>query len=217
MNGKGKGGLNAKFFLCAALVLCLISMIGASLIQTQNHKIRIKQMTWETPAGHQISADLWIPENATAQSPAPAIVTIEGWYNNKEMQDLYTLELARRGYVVLTMDLHGHGNSESLPQDQLYEGAVGVDGAVQLIASLPYVDTERIGVTGHSSGGTAANMALPTDNEREKPLIEAILHQAADWQDDTGGDHSGEYGSRSVGIIASEYDDFIVQGNRFGD
>ena len=97
MNGKGKGGLNAKFFLCAALVLCLISMIGASLIQTQNHKIRIKQMTWETPAGHQISADLWIPENATAQSPAPAIVTIEGWYNNKEMQDLYTLELARRG------------------------------------------------------------------------------------------------------------------------
>ena len=186
MNGKGKGGLNAKFFLCAALVLCLISMIGASLIQTQNHKIRIKQMTWETPAGHQISADLWIPENATAQSPAPAIVTIEGWYNNKEMQDLYTLELARRGYVVLTMDLHGHGNSESLPQDQLYEGAVGVDGAVQLIASLPYVDTERIGVTGHSSGGTAANMALPTDNEREKPLIEAILHQAADWQVDTG-------------------------------
>ena len=110
--------------------------------------------------------------------------------------------------MVLTMDLHGHGNSESLPQDQLYEGAVGVDGAVQLIASLPYVDTERIGVTGHSSGGTAANMALPTDNEREKPLIAAILHQAADWQDDTGGDHSGEYGSRSVGIIASEYDDF---------
>lgn len=215
MNGKGKGGLNAKFFLCAALVLCLISMIGASLIQTQNHKIRIKQMTWETPAGHQISADLWIPENATAQSPAPAIVTIEGWYNNKEMQDLYTLELARRGYVVLTMDLHGHGNSESLPQDQLYEGAVGVDGAVQLIASLPYVDTERIGVTGHSSGGTAANMALPTDNEREKPLIAAILHQAADWQDDTGGDHSGEYGSRSVGIIASEYDDFYSTGEPF--
>ena len=136
------------------------------------------------------------------------MITIEGWYNNKEMQDLYTLELARRGYVVLTMDLHGHGNSESLPQDQLYEGAVGVDGALQLVASLPYVDVDRIGVTGHSSGGTAANMALPMDNEREKPLIAAMLQQAADWQDDTGGDHSGEYGSRSVGIIASEYDDF---------
>ena len=109
MTEKGKGGFSAKFFLCAALVLCLVSMIGASLIQTQNHKIRIKQMTWETPAGHQISADLWIPQNATAQSPAPAVITIEGWYNNKEMQDLYTLELARRGYVVLTMVLTSVG------------------------------------------------------------------------------------------------------------
>ena len=124
------------------------------------------------------------------------------------MQDLYTLELARRGYVVLTMDLHGHGNSESLPSDELYEGAVGVDGAVQLVASLPYVDTSRIGITGHSSGGTAANMAVTIDNEREEPLIAALFQQAADWQDDTCGDHSGEYGSRSVGIIASEYDDF---------
>ena len=102
------------------------------------------------------------------------------------MQDLYTIELARRGYVVLAMDLHGHGNSESLPSDQLYEGAVGVDGAVQMVASLPYVDTSRIGISGHSSGGTAANMAVAIDNMRETPFISAILHQAADWQDDTG-------------------------------
>ena len=198
----------SRIMLCVALALCLISMIGVSLIQTDGHQIEIKQMTWETSAGHQIAADLWIPSNATQETPAPAVITIEGWYNNKEMQDLYTLELARRGYVVLTMDLHGHGNSESLPQDELYEGAVGVDGAVQLVASLPYVDTSRIGITGHSSGGTAANMAVTIDNEREQPLIAALLHQAADWQDDTGGDHSGEYGSRSVGMIASEYDDF---------
>ena len=200
--------INAKIGLCIALILCLISMIAVSLIQTGGNQIKIKKMSWETSAGHQISADLWIPPNATIKSPAPAVITIEGWYNNKEMQDLYTIELARRGYVVLTMDLHGHGNSESLPSDQLYEGAVGVDGAVQMVASLPYVDTSRIGISGHSSGGTAANMAVTIDNTRETPLIAAILHQAADWQDDTGGDHSGEYGNRSIGIIASEYDDF---------
>lgn len=199
---------NAKICLCLSLILCLISMVGVSLVQTQGHKIKIKKMSWETSAGHQISADLWIPANATAETPAPAIITIEGWYNNKEMQDLYTLEFTRRGYVVLTMDLHGHGNSESLTSDELYDGAVGVDGAVELVASLPYVDTSRIGVTGHSSGGTAANMAVTIDNERKTPLIAAILHQAADWQDDTGGDHSGEFGNRSVGMIASEYDDF---------
>lgn len=198
----------ARVWLCVALVLCLISMVGSSLIQTGNHSIRIKKMYWESPAGALLSADLWIPANATADNKAPAVVTVEGWYNNKEMQDAYTMELARRGYVVLTLDLHGHGNSEALPQDRLYDGAVGVDGAVQMVASLPYVDTTRIGVTGHSSGGTAANMAVALDNERETPLIACVLQQAGDWQDDTGGDHSGDYGSRSVGIIASEYDDF---------
>ena len=197
----------AKFWLCIALVLCLISCIGASVVE-HSGGIEIKHLYWESPEGYRLSADLWRPANATKETPAPAVVTIEGWYNNKEMQDAYTMELARRGYVVLTLDMHGHGNSEALPQANLYDGAVGVDGAVQLVATLPYVDTARIGVTGHSSGGTAANMAVALDNERETPLIAAVLQQAGDWQDDTGGDHSGDYGSRSVGIIASEYDDF---------
>ena len=203
-----KNKLAAKHWTVIALIICLISMIGTSMVQTSNQKIRIKNMTWESPEGFLLSADLWIPPNATADTPAPAIVTVEGWYNNKEMQDMYNVELSRRGYVVLTLDMHGHGNSESVSSDHLYDGAVGVDAAVQMVATLPYVDTARIGVTGHSSGGTAANMAVAIDNEREVPLIACVLQQAGDWQDDTGGDHSGDYGSRSVGIIASEYDDF---------
>lgn len=197
-----------KMWICIALVLCLISMIAVSLIQSQAGSITIKEMSWESPSGHQLSAYLYKPANATKDTPAPAVVTVEGWYNNKEMQDLYTVELARRGYVVLALDMHSHGNSESLTHADLYDGAVGVDGAVQLIASLPYVDKANIGVTGHSSGGTACNMAVAIDNERETPLIKAVLQQAGDWQDDTGADHSGDYGSRDVGLIASEYDDF---------
>ena len=50
----------SRIMLCVALALCLISMIGVSLIQTDGHQIEIKQMTWETSAGHQIAADLWI-------------------------------------------------------------------------------------------------------------------------------------------------------------
>ena len=186
-----------------ALIICLISLIGTSFVQTSNQKIKIKSMKWESPQGNLLSADLWIPQNAPADTPAPCIITAEGWYNNKEMQDMYNVELSRRGYVVLTLDMHGHGNSEAVSSDRLYEGAVGVDAAVQLAATLPYVDVEKIGVTGHSSGGTAANMAVAIDNEREIPLIACVLEQAGDWQDDTGGDHSGDYGSRSVGIIAS--------------
>jgi len=199
---------SAKFWIVIALVLCLIGSIGASCVQSCGNKVTIKDMSWESPSGFLLSGTLYKPPTASTVAPAPAVVTVEGWYNNKEMQDLYSIELSRRGFVVLALDMHGHGNTEATTQDVLYEGAVGVDGAVQLIASLPYVDTARIGVTGHSSGGTAANMAVAIDNERETPLIKCVLQQAGDWQDDTGGDHSGDYGARSVGIIASEYDDF---------
>ena len=203
-----KAKKSARFWIAIALVLCLIGSIGASLIQSCGGRIIIKDLSWESPSGFLLSGTLYRPPTANKENPAPGVVTVEGWYNNKEMQDLYSIELARRGYVVLALDMHGHGNSESTTQDVLYEGAVGVDGAIQMIASFPYVDTARIGVTGHSSGGTAANMAVEIDNSREVPLIKAVLQQAGDWQDDTGGDHSGDYGSRDVGIIASEYDDF---------
>lgn len=199
---------SAKLWLCFALILCLTASIGAAMIQTCGRKITIKNLTWESEYGHELSGILYIPQTASHVNPAPAVVTVEGWYNNKEMQDLYSIELARRGFVVLALDMHGHGNSEALTTNHLYDGAVGVDSAVQMIARLNYVDVSRIGVTGHSSGGTAANMAVAIDNTREVPLIKAVLQQAGDWQDDTGGDHSGDYGSRSVGIIASEYDDF---------
>ena len=199
---------NARFWVAIALVLCLIGSIGASQIQSCGGKLTIKDLSWESPSGFLLSGTLYRPPTANSENRAPAVVTVEGWYNNKEMQDLYSIELARRGYVVLALDMHGHGNSEATTQDALYYGAVGVDAAIQMIASFPYVDVSRIGVTGHSSGGTAANMAVEVDNGREVPLIKAVLQQAGDWQDDTGGDHSGDYGSRDVGIIASEYDDF---------
>lgn len=181
-----------------------------------HRSVRCTNFWWDQDQGNELGKSLWTPAGriplhsteCNQRHTGAGVVTIEGWYNNKEMQDLYSIELARRGYVVLALDLHSHGDSESLSIAELYDGAVGVDGAVQLIASLPYVDTARIGVTGHSSGGTAANMAVEIDNSRETPLIAAVLQQAGDWQDDTGGDHSGDYGSRSVGIIASTHDDF---------
>lgn len=203
------GSKRSKRVLCIALVILLISCIGASLIQTDFNRVIIKDMLWESTDGHELSALLYKPENATVDTPAPAIITIEGWYNNKEMQDLTSIEYARRGYVVLALDMHSHGDSESLTADELYSDAVGVDGAVNLVGGLPYVDKARIGLTGHSSGGAATSMEIAIDNQREMPLIKAVFLQAATWQDDLGGDHAGEYGSRSVGIIADKYDEFF--------
>lgn len=187
-------------------------MIGASLIQTCGGKIDIKELSWESSAGHQLSAYLYKPASASTNKPAPAIVTVEGWYNNKPMQDLYSIEFARRGYVVLAFDMQGHGDSEALPWNELYSDASGENSAVDLIASLPYVDKKKIGMTGHSSGGDMMSAAIGLDNKRKTPLISAALFQASIPFDDTGVDHRGDLGSRNVGIIADQYDEFFFYG-----
>ena len=108
------------------------------------------------------------------------------------MQDLYSIEYARRGYTVIAVDMHGHGDTEITAADEVYSSAVGIDAAVALAASLPYVDKGKIGITGHSSGGAACDMEIAIDNERENPIVSAVLFQASTWCDDTGVDLSAQ-------------------------
>ena len=167
----------AKRLLCIGIVLMLLSMIVVSAVQTNFGKVTIKQLTIETDAGWMMDADLYIPDNATAENPAPAIITSHGNYNNKEMQDANFVELARRGYVVLNVDHPNHGNSETLIGEDTVSNIklfTGVYPGAQLLSRLPYVDKERIGFTGHSAGGITTTV-LGWDNEAEERLISSVI------------------------------------------
>ena len=203
-----------KFWLTIALVLCVVSMLGANFVQTNGGTVTVKDLRWETADGQLISALLFVPKNATAKTPAPAIVTIHGWYNNKEMQDMNFVEYSRRGYVVLDIDMYGHGDSDTLLTAEIAPTAVGVTEAVRLVASLPYVDKSKIGVTGHSNGAMASNFAVDNDNKLAKPLISAVLLVAnnATYTDAANGNkYYNKYGSRDVGIVAAQYDEFFFR------
>lgn len=54
---------NAKFWVCIALLLCLISSVGASVFQTDFGKVEYNDLTIETDSGHKLDAFLLVPEN----------------------------------------------------------------------------------------------------------------------------------------------------------
>lgn len=206
------------------MLLCFVSMIGATIVQTDGGKVKIKDLRWETPSGHLMSALLFIPENATKDKPAPAIITSHGWYNNREMQDLNYVEYARRGYVVMSIDMYGHGNSDAVAPAEWAVNGTGMYDAVNLMATLPYVDKSRIGVTGHSNGARAANLSVKDDNRNINPLISAVLLVANDAMYTTDPneplywsmlpdkkEYTNNYGNRSVGIIAAYWDEFFFR------
>lgn len=199
----------ARLFLCLAIALMLISGIVVSLIQTGGGKITMKELTIETDEGYEMSAYLLVPDTATKDTPAPAVVTSHGYLNNKEMTDANYVELARRGYVVLAIDQPDHGDSEVTKDFNIIQ-PTGVYQGVLAVSRLPYVDKTKIGVTGHSMGSWSVTQAVNADNEADEQLISAVLIHCNDpVYADNEGKYVNIYGSRDVGLISAEYDEFF--------
>lgn len=200
----------AKKWLCIAIALMLISMVGASQVQTSEGSVKVKDLRWETTLGYQMSGLLFVPEGVSEKNKAPAIVVSHGMFNNREMQDANFVELSRRGYVVLSMDMFSHGNSENVPNIGVITS--GMYEAVKMVSSLNYVDTARIGITGHSLGGMSSNAAIAQDNAAPQRLISAVLLNSADatYADAKTKKFTDVYGSRAAGIIAGQYDEFFL-------
>jgi len=208
--------LNAKKLLVISLILCLISSVGAAVFQTSFGQVKYHDMTFVTASGHELDALLLVPKNATPDTKAPAIVVSHGWYNNREMQDLNYVEYARRGYVVLAISMYGHGDSEVIESNTWWDdenNANGLYDGVKYLATLPYVDTSRIGVTGHSNGALACREAVLQDSEG---LIAAALLVSNDavYYDENDNFYN-QFGSRDAAIVACQYDEFFhrVDGN----
>ena len=67
---------SASFWVAIALILCLISSLGASMVQTGGGAIKYHDITMVTDSGHELDALLLVPKNATRENPAPAIVDV---------------------------------------------------------------------------------------------------------------------------------------------
>jgi pimeloyl-ACP methyl ester carboxylesterase len=200
------------FWLILSLAIMLVSSIGAAIVQSSGGAVTIKNMSWETASGKTMSALLLVPNGASAKDQRPAIVLAHGWWNNKEMQDSNYVELARRGYVVLSIDMYGHGSSQALQEGHEMDAATGLYDGVKEIASLPYVDKSKIGISGHSNGARAANWAIPIDDAADTPLIKSVYLVDNDpIYTDAKGKYINYYGNRDVGVQADQYDEFFFR------
>jgi pimeloyl-ACP methyl ester carboxylesterase len=121
----------------------------AHAVQTTNG-VTIQDVRFAGDGGIVQSGLLYAPKGATAAHPAPAVLASHGYINTREMQSPFAIELSRRGYVVLAMDMTGHGYSQGAVGQQ---PDLGGPAALRYLQSLPFVDKAQIGLEGHSMGG----------------------------------------------------------------
>lgn len=102
-------------------------------------------------------AELWLPDWASVERPAGAILMVFGVNNlgrNHPAIERVADALARTGVAVLVPD------SRTLLEGRLEVGEIGgVVDAFQLLASRPEVDRDRLGIFGFSVGGSLALLA----------------------------------------------------------
>ncbi len=150
------------------LIICILVMIITSVVSgsilTNGGKVRTEELTFTTDIGATAHAKLYIPETATAETPAPAVLLCHGYTASSDDMEPNAIELSRRGYVVMTLDLYGHGETP-LPESgysQVEMGSVadyapdlGTFSALQEFAKYDFVDLTKIGMLGHSMGTAA--------------------------------------------------------------
>ncbi len=122
--------------------------------------------------GLKINGLLTIPKGDVPENGFPAIVFVHGYippeiYKTTEKYVDYVDFLARSGFVVLKIDLRGHGDSEGTAGGAYYSSDYVIDtlNAYSALQNFDKVDKSKIGLWGHSMAGnvTFRSMAVKKD------------------------------------------------------
>lgn len=200
-----KKKFTAKRGLIFSLIFTLFCLISSNLLLSNFGKVRIETTTIQTRSGDNVSIRVYSPKNATSENKAPAVVFAHGLSTTKECYAQYALELSRRGFVVITPDMLNHGGSDITSYETFFtdintEG-YGIYSAVRYASDLDYVDSNQIGIVGHSMGGNATNISVTLDNMGPNKLISSVYLIASNPTfKDFEGNWANVYGDRSVGL-----------------
>ena len=216
----------SKKVLVVALVLIVLGSFCASMFNTSMFQVKVKKIDFETEHG-TLSGLLYMPKGAGADDPRPVIVTTHGYLNSKEMQDAPAIEMSRRGYIVLALDMYDHGDSRwkgDIPVGSQF-GTFWIYSqydAANYVAKQDYTKKDEKGnaylaVSGHSMGGFSTLVALYMDEmaslQTGTRSIYAGISVGADYSYASAvaseTDYIAAFGNRTVGMIAGHYDEFF--------
>ena len=117
--------------------------------------------------GLKIYALLTVPRDARPETGWPVVIFNHGYippaeYRTTERYIAYTDAFSRNGYILLRPDYRGHGSSEGEPTNTYISPDYTVDvlNAMSAVLRHPDADPERVGMWGHSMGGSIALRAM---------------------------------------------------------
>jgi len=132
----------------------------------------------------KLSAVVQKPKLAEGEK-CPMVILCHGFGGNKEAQLLTMMAdtLQAHGIATVRFDFDGHGKSEGRFVDMTVPKEIDDAKCVyRYVTNLPFVDTNNIGMAGHSQGGVVTGMVAGDLGQRLKAIV--LLAPAAVLRDD---------------------------------
>jgi dipeptidyl aminopeptidase/acylaminoacyl peptidase len=128
--------------------------------------------------GNTIYGLLTVPFQEPPEGGFKAVVFNHGYippdtYRTQENYGTYVDYLGRSGFVVFKIDMRGHGESEGVPSGSYFSPGYTIDAiaAVKSLQTLEYVDSQGIGMWGHSMAGNLVLRAMLIEPEIQAGVI----------------------------------------------
>lgn len=157
--GKAKRRKGVIRFFAVTLILVILTALLNWGAVTGWGNVKITRMTTVGRDGNSFSALLYVPKNATRETPAPALINFHGNAGNARNHESWAVEFARRGFVVLSVDQFGAGDSEQFLEKWGFgDGCMVEVGETyyNYLLNAEFVDHDNILSAGHSMGCTSA-------------------------------------------------------------
>ncbi len=171
-NGTGEKWAVRLLALFIAGILAF-SFLG-KLIQSDFGSIHVEHVLIDVRGG-VMDGQLYYPAGTSSQEKLPAVVIAHGGGMNYGAMRGSAAEIARRGFVVLSLSAYGSSLSLMPPYDETGNGvevfnllgdegaSAGLFDAVDYVRSMAIVDPTRVGLLGQSMGANRAGAAAVID------------------------------------------------------
>ncbi len=151
---------NKKRLLLISIFLSLF-ILGTILMYITPISIKITYGRISTTSdGESIVYNVFEPVGRE-KDKKPAIIIAHGFMANKEIMKGYAIELATAGYVAVTFDFRGHGQSSGvLDRDKLIEDVEAIKNSLK---NRGDIQMDKLGYIGYSMGGGPGREIIKND------------------------------------------------------
>jgi dienelactone hydrolase len=150
--------------------------LEAKVVHWMEHNLKAlgteKEISFRSEDGLTLHGTLRLPDGATAGAKVPGVVLVHGAKHDQQTYHFMAREIAKHGMATLRFDWRGKARSENGGSTTNVDRVdLDVKAAIQLLASQPVVDSNRIGLVAATAGTGHALRAANGDTRIQTMVL----------------------------------------------